>query len=229
MPLISLDPKDNPDYRQAVVDILGALAYAELTAFSRLAADAELAPSLPERAALARQSAVEFHHFDLLSGRLAQLGADADLAMLAFVPAIDRFHDRTRPSSWLEGLVKAFVGGGIAADFYRELAAYLDSDTAALVTEVVDDLGQGEFAIRAVREAIAAQPAVAGRLALWGRRLVGEALAQAQQVATERSALAQLLILAGLSGGGDLVAIHEMFARITAAHTRRMAALGLAA
>ncbi|MGL5829822.1 MAG: ferritin-like fold-containing protein, partial [Angustibacter sp.] len=109
------------------------------------------------------------------------------------------------------------------------IAAYLDDETAALVRDVVDDLGQGEFVIRAVREAIAAQPAVAGRLALWGRRLVGEALAQTQQVAAERGALSTLMIMNGRSGGGDLVAIHEMFARITAAHTRRMGALGLAA
>ncbi|MGL5829351.1 MAG: ferritin-like fold-containing protein, partial [Angustibacter sp.] len=133
MPHNSLDPRSNPDYRLAVIDILGALAYAELTAFSRLAADAELAPSLAERAALGRASAGEFQHFELLGGRLAQLGADTNQALLPFVPAIDRFHDRTRPSSWLEGLVKAFVGGGIAADFYREIAAYLDDETAALV------------------------------------------------------------------------------------------------
>ena len=31
---------DDPTYRAAVVDLLGALAYGELTAFSRLASDA---------------------------------------------------------------------------------------------------------------------------------------------------------------------------------------------
>ena len=40
-----------------------------------------------------------------------------------------------------------------------------------------------------VRAAINADPRVGGRLALWGRRLVGEALSQAQRVAAERDAL----------------------------------------
>ena len=48
--------------RAAVVDLLGALAYGELTAFIRLAEDAELAPTLPETSALARLAVKEFNH-----------------------------------------------------------------------------------------------------------------------------------------------------------------------
>ena len=40
--------------RQSVIDLLGVLAYAELTAFDRLAEDARLAPTLDGRAALPR-------------------------------------------------------------------------------------------------------------------------------------------------------------------------------
>ena len=40
---------DDAAYRAAVVDLLGVLAYGELTAFSRLAADADLAPTQPTR------------------------------------------------------------------------------------------------------------------------------------------------------------------------------------
>ena len=36
----------DPQYRAAVVDLLGALAYGELAAFERLAEDAKLAPTL---------------------------------------------------------------------------------------------------------------------------------------------------------------------------------------
>ena len=59
--------------------------------------------------------------------------------------------------------------------------------------EVLKDTGHAEFAVARVREAIEADPAVAGRLALWARRLVGEALGQAQRVAAEREDLASLL------------------------------------
>ena len=38
-------------YRTAVVDLLGVMAHGELTGFSRLAADADLAPTLTAKAA----------------------------------------------------------------------------------------------------------------------------------------------------------------------------------
>jgi tRNA-(MS[2]IO[6]A)-hydroxylase (MiaE)-like len=65
---------------------------------------------------------------------------------------------------------------------------------------------------------------VAGRLALWARRLVGEALGQAQRVAAEREPLARMLAGEADSQLGD---IGRMFARLTDAHAARMAALGL--
>ncbi len=223
-------PLADPAHRDAVVDLLGAMAYGELTAFSRLAADAELAPTLKDKAQLARQAAGELHHYELLEQWLRGIGAEVDTAMQPFVEALDSFHDRTRPSTWLEGLVKAYVGDGIATDFYREVSAYLDPATRELVSEVLQDMGGADFAVHAVRSAIASDPAVAGRLALWGRRLVGEALSQAQRVAAQRDALAALLIGgSSTTGGPDLAEIGRVFARLTDEHTRRMGRLGLSA
>ena len=80
-----------------------------------------------------------------------------------------------------------------------------------------------------MRQAIDADPTIAGRLALWGRRIVGEALAQAQAVCAEREAMVTLLV-GGVPGtGGDLAELTRTFTRITDAHTSRMAALGLSA
>ena len=80
-----------------------------------------------------------------------------------------------------------------------------------------------------VRAAIDNDPKLAGRLALWGRRLVGEALSQAQRVAAERDALAALLVGGVDRPGADLAEVGRMFARLTENHTRRMAKLGLSA
>ncbi|GAB3690233.1 ferritin-like fold-containing protein [Angustibacter aerolatus] len=228
-PPVDDDPFADPEHRAAVVDLLGAMAYGELTAFSRLAADAELAPTLADKASLGRQSAGEFRHYELLEDRLREMGADVRAAMQPFVTPIDEFHDRTRPSTWLEGLVKAYVGDGIAGDFYREVAEYLDERTRELVHEVLQDMGQADFAVQAVRAAVERDPSVAGRLALWGRRLVGEALSQAQRVAAERDALSSLLIGSATRRGADLAEIGRMFARLTEEHTRRMGRLGMSA
>jgi hypothetical protein len=208
---------------RAVVDLLGVLAYAELTAFDRLAEDARMAPTLAGRAALARMAAAEMGHHDRLAQRLTELGADPTEAMSPFVAALDGFHEGTRPRTWLEGLVKAYVGDGLAADFYREIAGFLAEPDRSLILEVLADTGHADFAVREVRAAIAAQRTLAGRLALWGRRLVGEAISQSQAVIAERDGLARLI----MGGTGDLTGVVRLQERITAAHTERMKALGL--
>jgi len=167
-----------------VIDLLGLLAYGSLTAFFRMSEDAALAESIDDQAALAGLAVAEFGHFQLARARIERSAADPAMAMQPFMAAVDAFHARTEPADWLEGLVKAYVGAGVAADFYGE---------------------------------------VAGRLALWARRLVGEALGQAQRVAAERAPLARLLT----GGSASLGDIGRMFAALTDAHTRRMAALGL--
>lgn len=217
-----------PQYRAAVVDLLGALAYGELAAFERLAEDAKLAPSLADKAQLASMASAEFQHFDQLRRRLAEVDADPTEAMQPFAAPLDEFHRQTAPSDWLEGLIKAYVGDSIASDFYREVAVRLDADTRALVLGVLDDTGHSSFAVEKVRAAIEADPRVGGRLALWARRLMGEALSQAQRVVADRDALSTMLV-GGVADGFDLAEVGRMFSRITEAHTKRMAALGLAA
>jgi hypothetical protein len=217
------DPMSEDERRQASVDLLGVLAYAELTAFERLAVDASLAPSLADKAALGAMAVAEFGHYQVLHERLAAIGVDSTVAMAPFVGPLDAFHDSTTPADWLESLVKAYVGDGLAADFYREVSELMDDGTQSLVGDVLDDTGHAEFAVAHVRAAIDADPAVAGRLALWARRLVGEALVQAQRVAVDRDALARLIV----GGVGDLTAVGEMLARLTQRHSERMEQLGL--
>ncbi|MGE0300850.1 MAG: ferritin-like fold-containing protein, partial [Pseudonocardia sp.] len=56
---------------RAVVDLLGVLAYGELSAFDRLSEDARSAPTLAGRAALSRMAAAEIGHYGLLEEHLA--------------------------------------------------------------------------------------------------------------------------------------------------------------
>ena len=219
----------DPTYQAAVVDLLGAIAYGEMSAFERLADDAKMAPALEDKAELAAMASREFGHFISLRDRLAELGADPYEAMKPFQAPIDAFHVHTAPRDFLEGLVKAYVGDGLAADFYREVAAFVDADTRELIIDSLEDSGQAEFVVDRVRKAIEADHRVGGRLALWGRRLMGEALTQAQHVAAERDALSALLAGGIDRPGLDLAAIGRMFTRITERHNDRMAEIGLSA
>jgi tRNA-(MS[2]IO[6]A)-hydroxylase (MiaE)-like len=218
----------DPTYVAAVVDLLGAIAYGELSAFERLAEDAKLAPTMSDKAELAAMASTEFGHFCALRDRLAELAADPFAAMDPFAKAFDAFHARTAPRDWLEGLVKAYVGDGLATDFYREIAAFVDSGTRDLILESLQDAGQTAFVVDRVRRAIEDDPRVGGRLALWGRRLMGEALSQAQRVAADRDALSALLSGGVDRPGMDLAAIGRLFTRLTENHAKRMESLGLA-
>src|SRR5918912_398414 len=100
----------DPVYLAAGVDLLGAIAYGELSAFERLSEDAKMAPGLPDKVELARMASTEFAHCVQLRAGLAERDADRFEARAPFVPAFGGFHRRTAPSDWFEGLIKAYVG-----------------------------------------------------------------------------------------------------------------------
>ncbi|MEV0808260.1 ferritin-like fold-containing protein [Micromonospora sp. NPDC050200] len=210
-----------PTTPEAVVDLLGLVAYGELLAFDRMAADARLAPDLRRRAALSEMAAAEIGNYRRLADRLAALGALPDDVMAPYVAPLQAYHDSTEPKDWLEAVTKAYVGDAITDDFLSGIADTLDEPDRQLVLDVLHESRYAEFAAAEMRAAIEADPRVANRLSMWARRLVGEALSQAGRVAAaDRGALTALIA----RDGADVPA---MFRRLTANHTARMAAAGL--
>ncbi|MCA1984561.1 ferritin-like fold-containing protein [Nocardioides nematodiphilus] len=215
----------DPRYRAAIIDLLGAIAYGEISAAERLSEDAGRAPSLGDKVELLQLAHAQFKKVDPIMDALRALGADPDEAMAPFQIPIDAFHAYTAPADWWESLVKAYVGDNLVRDFYREFAVHLDAKTRGIIeSTLVED--RSEFVVDRVRAGIEADHLIAGRLALWGRRIMGEALTQTQHVAAERESLSD--VLAGdVIGTLDLASIAEMFGRITQHHIERMGKLGL--
>lgn len=211
--------------------VLGMIAYSELAAFTRLAADAGMAPNLAQRLELSRLAGVALERLDRVSARVGELGGDLQPVMAPFAGVLVEFDRRTVPSTWWEQLLKSYVGYGVSDDFSRIVAARLDSQTAALVQDVLADDGHSSLVVDALASAGSTDATLASRLALWGRRLVGEALGVVQRVLAEHPVLEDLLTDAmaddadGHQRGGD--AHQRLFAALTADHSRRMERLGL--
>ena len=71
---MSTSPAEPARYQRFLRDLLGVMAYGELSAFERLSSDARYSPTLHDRAVLGRLAVIEFQHFELVCARLAETG-----------------------------------------------------------------------------------------------------------------------------------------------------------
>ncbi|MBD8078241.1 ferritin-like fold-containing protein [Cellulosimicrobium arenosum] len=215
------------------VDLLGLVAYTELASFGRLAGDAAHAPTLGQRLSLSRMAATMLERQHAVLDRATELGGHPETCMAAYEGMYDDFDGRTRPSTWWEGILKGYVGQGVADDFCLLAAQGLDERSRGVVVDALTVETAADRSAPVIGVAAADDPVLASRLALWGRRVVGEALGVVGSVLAERPALARLVADAmraaeGEPGDGPSTQAW-VFARLTAEHARRMDRLGLAA
>src|ERR671932_2622370 len=71
------EPVSAPE-QEGVVDVLGALACGEMSAFERMASDSRMAPNLSDKAALAGMAVAEFQHFRALCDRIREFGIEPE-------------------------------------------------------------------------------------------------------------------------------------------------------
>jgi hypothetical protein len=207
-----------------VDELFALLAYGEVAAFYRLTEEARMAPNLAGRINIASMAAAEMQHYEMLRDTLERRGVDVVPAMTRYASTLENYHRLTTPSTWLEALVKAYVGDALAADFYTEIADILPEEVAGVVRAVLAETGHSQFVVAEVRAAVAASDMQRSRLALWSRRLLGEAITQAQYVLADHDELVDLV----MSGAGGLGQMSEFFDRLQRTHAERMQQLGLA-
>lgn len=122
------------------------------------------------------------------------------------------------------GLGQDLYRDALAADFYLEIADALPEEVAAVVRAVLSETGHSQFVVAEVRAAVTTSDRQRHRLALWARRLLGEAVTQAQFVLADHDELVDLV----MSSGEGLTQLAEFFGRLQNTHQARMQELGLA-
>lgn len=207
-----------------VNELFALLAYGEVAAFYRLTDEARMAPNLRGRISMASMAAAEMGHYELLRDALERRGVDVVPAMSKYASALEDYHRLTTPSTWLEALVKTYVGDALAADLYLEIADGLPDEVADVVHAVLSETGHSQFVVAEVRAAVTSSGKQRSRLALWSRRLLGEAITQAQYVLADHDELVDLVV----SGTEGLNQLTGFFERLQRTHDERMRELGLA-
>lgn len=206
-----------------VIELFALLAYGEVAAFYRLTDEARMAPNLRGRINMASMAAAEMNHYEVLRDALERRGVDVVPAMTRYASALENYHRLTTPSTWLEALVKTYVGDALAADFYLEIAGSVPGEVGDVIRSVLSETGHSQFVVGEVRAAVTASDRQRHRLALWSRRLLGEAITQAQYVLADHDELVDLV----MSEGG-LSQMTDFFDKLQNTHQARMRELGLA-
>ncbi|GAA1791421.1 ferritin-like fold-containing protein [Agromyces lapidis] len=201
------------------VPFLGQAAYIQLEFFESLSTAVIGAPSMRSKEGLSAAAGVALRRHHELIAELRHLDVEPEAVMVPFAPATDRLGESTAGADWHELLLGVHVTSGMLDDYFSRLAAGLPTGLSTRVRGILAGGGIGEVLDAELRAAIAAEPGLADRLALWGRSIVGDTLLIA------RSALRA-------SDSADRTAgdrVEPVFTELIAEHTRRMDALGLTA
>jgi tRNA-(MS[2]IO[6]A)-hydroxylase (MiaE)-like len=209
---------DISDLTPAPIPYLAQAAYFELGVFESLSAAVATAPNLAskEGLSLAAGRALTKHHG--LIAEIRRRDREPAEVMAPFAPALDHYRRITAGNDWFELLLGCYLTAGLLDDFFARLSMGLPNDVAPRVAHILAEDAGAEVLVSELQAGIAGDPNLASRLAMWGRRLVGDTL---------------LVARSAMHASGDLPAdesrIEPVFTELIAAHTRRMDGLGLTA
>lgn len=203
--------------------LLGRVAYLHLALFESASAVAARATDLADRESVTGVAAALLEQHTAVVAILAAHGLDTAPAMAPYAPEIDRYRRRLADSGWHESVLTLHLCAGLLDDFFAALAAGLPGpEGERLATLLERDVGHDAL-VGILETGIRADRRLASRLALWGRRLVGDTLLLA------RSALADAHDHAGVPTSTDERRVEPVLNDLIARHSRRMDRLGLTA
>jgi hypothetical protein len=215
------EPVTKVDLAELTPDLLtflGKASYLQLTTFETLGRAMSSAPTTEAKELLSHVAALSLAKHHGLTAEIRRHGEEPGRVMEPFTEAIDAYQRSTQGGDWFEELVACHITAGFLDDFFIRLAAGLPADYASRITAVLRADSGAEMLAEEIRVVIDQNETIASRLAMWGRRLVGDTMLIA------RSTLAPTA-----NSVSDEARIEPVFTELIASHTRRMDGLGLTA
>src|SRR6478736_2200218 len=153
-------------------------------------------------------------------------GVNELFALLAYgeVAAFYRLTEEARMAPNLRGRINMASMSAAEMNHYEVLRDALERRVADVVRAVLSETAHSQFVVAEVQAAVTASEKQRHRLALWSRRLLGEAITQAQYVMADHDELVDLV----MSSGEGLSQMTEFFDRLQRTHSTRTHELGLA-
>ena len=218
-------PDDQPTTKVDLVeftpDLLGFLgrsAYVQLTLFENLSRAISTAPTTSAKTAIGRAAELSIAKHRMLVDEITRAGGDPAEVMEPYTAAVDRFERAVHGADWFEVLVTCYLTAGFLDDFFARLALGLPDNVEHRIAAIFTGESGEALLAQLLEDAIEKNPRLASRLAMWGRRLVGDTMLVARSSLTYTE-----------NHKSDEARIEPVFTELIAAHTRRMDALGLTA
>lgn len=212
----------------ATAELLGALTYGQLRAYTTAVSLVPLAPDLERSEHLLGFAEREHDRYRRMRARLEELTDLPRPVMERQKPAFDRFFGDLTLDDWLGGVAFLAVGLPISADFARAVAPAVDDDTAAVLVGALAGRTNTEEWARTQLQAMLDQPEHHER----ARRLVAEVIGLAlTEFTTALGSTDALRVLFEQQAEreertGEQV-VKRLAMQVLEEHRRRMHALGL--
>jgi hypothetical protein len=209
---------DLHEFTPSVEEFLGRAAYVQLMLFENLSRAVSTAPTTAGKAAIGRAAELSIAKHRALADEIARTGGTVADAMEPYTASVDEFERTTRGADWYETLLGCYLTAGFLDDFFARLAVGLPTAERERVVAIYAGGDEEPLLVEQLTLAIAENSRLASRLAMWGRRLVGDTMLVAR---------AALRLTDNTKS--DEARVEPVFTELIAAHTRRMDALGLTA
>lgn len=194
-------------------EYLARAAYVQLTLFENLGRVISTAPTTAAKTSLSRAAELSIAKHRAMVGELERLGVDPAEAMEPYTAGVDEFERVTRGADWYENLLTSYLSAGFLDEFYAAVAEGVDGDAAERVAALLRGESGEALLQEQLADGIEESPRLASRLALWGRRVLGD-----------------IMLVARASLHFDQEErVEPVMTELIAQHTRRMDALGLSA